>query len=137
MTAELWPGDRERCPAGEFGDQFARRRLGGAGEVIVYGKVPGFEQPFWDVVSVLILFAPPAELCTGGVRVWGQVEMPHLHFEFGGDIRSGLHWLAPIGIAACGAHKASGLGMSSDDTPGPWCSPKRKRPRLVGAGEVP
>ncbi len=87
-------------------------RLGGAGEVIVYCEVPGVEQPFWDVASVLVLFAPPAEFDGGGVRVWGQQEMPHLDFEFGGDVRSGLHGLAPIGIAALGTHRALSLGIA-------------------------
>ena len=38
------------------------RRLCGAGEVGIYGHVPGFKQPFWDVVLIFVLLAPVAQV---------------------------------------------------------------------------
>ena len=67
------------------GPEWRSRRgpgLRGAAEVCIYRNIPGFEQPFWDVTSVLVLFAPFAQLGRDDVVFWRESQLPNLHFEF-------------------------------------------------------
>jgi hypothetical protein len=50
-----------------------RKRLCGAAEVRIYGNVPGFEQPFWDVELIFVLLAPFAQASRGDVLFGHQV----------------------------------------------------------------
>ena len=73
---------------------------GGAGEEVVDGDPPFFEEPFGNVDAVLVLVAPDAELARRGTRLGRQTQALDLQFELGGHGPSGRNGTPPVGVAA-------------------------------------
>ena len=74
--------------------------LRGAAKVCVYVDPPFIKQPFWDVESVSVPFAPVAEFSREDIGPWRQVQLPDLHLEFGREIWIERNGSPPVRIAA-------------------------------------
>ena len=75
-------------------------RSGGAGEEVVDGDPPFFEEPLGDVDTVPILLAPDAELARGGIRARREVQPPRLQLELGGEHGTGQDGTPSVRAAA-------------------------------------
>ena len=58
---------RGRSVVPELSSTVIETKTGSAAEIWVDGDIPCFEQPFWDVASVSVFFAPFAQLGRDGV----------------------------------------------------------------------
>jgi hypothetical protein len=78
----------------------ALARSGGVAEGWIYGEAPLLQQPFRDVDSIPVFFAPGAEFTRGGIHLRRELQVSHPKFEFSRKRGSVWNGAPPIGVAA-------------------------------------